>query len=76
MLQERQQCFSEFASNNISRWKSGFDLLESHIITCTEAGENINTSYRTEAVENNDLLFLHFKEVWDKPNFIPRLIYT
>ncbi|KJF98850.1 hypothetical protein UB34_05245 [Photobacterium leiognathi] len=57
MLQERQQCFSEFASNNISRWKSGFDLLESHIITCTEAGENINTSYRTEAVENNDLLF-------------------
>lgn len=57
MLKIRQQSFHEFTSNNISHWKAGFDLLESHIAACTEAGENINSSYRAEAVENNDVLF-------------------
>ncbi|MCU8426453.1 DUF5677 domain-containing protein [Vibrio vulnificus] len=57
MLQERQQGFSDFMNDNVSYWKTGFDLLESHIVACTEAGEKINIFYRAEAVENNDILF-------------------
>lgn len=57
MLEERRRLFSEFCKRNYKRWQPAFDLLETFIIICTEAGENFNSSYRPKAVEKNDLVF-------------------
>lgn len=57
MLNERHNLSEEFIKRNISRWKDGFDLLETLIVVCTEAGEDFNKSYRPEAAETNDLVF-------------------
>jgi len=57
MLKERRKLSEEFEQRNIKRWKYAFDILETHIVICTEAGEEFNNSYRSEAVENDDLVF-------------------
>lgn len=57
MLSERRQQFSSFTERNEARWKNAFDLLEAHIVICTEAGESINFENRPIAVEENDLKF-------------------
>lgn len=57
MLIERRSLSKEFEQRNIIRWAEAFDILETHIVICTEAGEEFNNAYRPEAVENNDLVF-------------------
>lgn len=57
MLIERRSLSKEFEKRNIIRWAEAFDILETHIVICTEAGEEFNNAYRPEAVENNDLVF-------------------
>lgn len=57
MLKEHRALAREFEERNIERWSKAFDLLETHIVICTEAGEEFNSSYRESAVENNNLVF-------------------
>lgn len=57
MLEERRELFKEFCKRNYKRWKAAFDLLETFIVICTEAGENFNKSYRPKAVKENDVVF-------------------
>ena len=57
MLIERRNLFTEFGNRNLKRWKPAFDLLETFIVICTEAGENFNNSYRPRAIEKNDIVF-------------------
>jgi len=57
MLNERRKLSSEFIERNCDRWSQGFDLLESHIVISTEAGEEFNKAYRNEAARTNDLVF-------------------
>lgn len=57
MLKEHRALARGFEKRNIKRWSKAFDLLETHIVICTEAGEAFNSSYREAAVENNDLVF-------------------
>lgn len=57
MLKEHRTLARGFEKRNIKRWSKAFDLLETHIVICTEAGEEFNSSYRAAAVENNDLVF-------------------
>ena len=57
MLKEHRTLASGFEKRNIKRWSKAFDLLETHIVICTEAGEDFNSSYRATAVDSNDLVF-------------------
>lgn len=57
MLEEHRALARGFEARNIKRWSKAFDLLETHIVICTEAGEEFNSSYRATAVEGNDLVF-------------------
>jgi hypothetical protein len=57
MLEERRSSWDEFRQRNIKRWGKAFDLLETQIVICTEAGEEFNSSYRKIAVEENDIVF-------------------
>lgn len=57
MLKERRKQTYEFEQRNIKRWSEAFDLLEAHIVICTEAGENFNKSYRPAASDNCDIVF-------------------
>lgn len=57
MLKERRALARGFEKRNIKRWSKAFDLLETHIVICTEAGEEFNSSYRSTAVENKNLVF-------------------
>ena len=57
MLEERRKLFTEFSQRNYTRWNTPFDLLETFIVICTEAGEEFNNSYRSTAVEENNLVF-------------------
>ena len=57
MLEEHRALARGFEARNIKRWSKAFDLLETHIVICTEAGEEFNSSYRATAVEDNDLVF-------------------
>lgn len=57
MLEEMRTLHSDFCERNIKRWQPAFDLLETFIVICTEAGENFNHSYRPKAVEKNDATF-------------------
>ncbi len=57
MLKERRKLAEEFKQRNIERWKDAFDILETQIVICTEAGEGFNNSYRSEAAVNDDLVF-------------------
>ena len=57
MLEERRKLFSEFCKKNHERLNIAFDLLETFIVICTEAGEEFNQSYRSTAVKENNLVF-------------------
>ena len=57
MLKERRKLSYEFTQRNIQRWKDAFDLLETHIVVCTEAGDDLNSSCRSTAVEEDDIVF-------------------
>lgn len=57
MLKERREQFTSFTQRNESLWKDAFDLLETHIAICTEAGESVNTEQRPVAVKENDIKF-------------------
>jgi len=57
MLLERRGLSSQFVVRNIDRWSRAFDLLETQIVMCTEAGENFNKSYRSTAVQKQDIVF-------------------
>ena len=57
MLNERHRLDEGFRKRNIKRWKKGFDALETLIVICTEAGEEINSSYRPSAAKRNDVVF-------------------
>lgn len=57
MLEENRKLFTEFCQRNYNRWNIAFDLLETFIVICTEAGEEFNNSYRKKAVEENNLMF-------------------
>ena len=57
MLEERRKLFSEFCKRNHNRWNVAFDLLETFIVICTEAGEEFNKSYRSTAIKENNLVF-------------------
>lgn len=57
MLDERRQLSKGFEERNIKRWEKAFDVLETHIVICTEAGEGFNDSYRSEAGRDSDLVF-------------------
>lgn len=57
MLKDRRKLFSEFCKKNYKKWEPAFDLLETFIVICTEAGEHFNNSYRRKAVEEKDIVF-------------------
>lgn len=57
MLKERRKLSNQFGKRNIKRWEKAFDKFETHIVICTEAGEEFNKSYRPEAAETNNLVF-------------------
>jgi hypothetical protein len=57
MLEERRKLFSEFCKKNHERLNIAFDLLETFIVICTEAGEEFNQLYRSTAVKENNLVF-------------------
>ncbi|MDA3896208.1 MAG: DUF5677 domain-containing protein, partial [Desulfobacteraceae bacterium] len=57
MLKERRKIVRGFEKRNVKRWAKAFDILEIHIVICTEAGEEFNSSYRQAAAEGNDLVF-------------------
>lgn len=57
MLFKRRQLAKEFVERNFNRWSSAFDILETHIVICTEAGEEFNNSYRQKAIDENNLVF-------------------
>lgn len=57
MLDARRKLFTEFCQRNYKRWDTAFDLFETFIVICTEAGEEFNKSYRKKAVEENNLVF-------------------
>lgn len=57
MLEERRELFTEFCKRNHKRWQTAFDLLETFIVICTEAGENFNESYRPKAVDEKNVVF-------------------
>jgi Family of unknown function (DUF5677) len=57
MLKQRRKLADQFQKNNIKRWSTAFDILETHIVICTEAGEIFNSSYRPTAVKENNLVF-------------------
>jgi hypothetical protein len=57
MLKERRELFDGFVQSNNERWAKGFDSLEILVVTCIEAGEDVNNSYRNEAVEEQNLVF-------------------
>lgn len=57
MLKERRKLAKEFEQRNIGRWAKPFDILETHIVICTEVGEEFNNAYRPKAAENSDLVF-------------------
>lgn len=57
MLLNRRADYSSFVDMNVEKWKSAFDLLETHIVICTEAGETVNSKHRPEASEQGDLIF-------------------
>jgi len=57
MLKKHRALARDFEKRNIERWSKAFDLLETHIVICTEAGEEFNSSYRETAVKNNNLVF-------------------
>ena len=57
MLKERRKLAKGFEKRNVKRWARAFDLLETHIVICTEIGEEFNSSYRQAAIEGNELVF-------------------
>jgi len=57
MLKERREQFAAFTQRNEDRWKDAFDLLETHIAICTEAGESVNTEKRPIAIKENNIKF-------------------
>lgn len=57
MLIERRKLARDFEKRNFKRWSKAFDLLENHIVICTEVGEEFNHSYRPSAVEDSNLVF-------------------
>lgn len=57
MLKEHRKLSGEFKKRNAKRWGKGFDLLETLIVICIEAGEEFNFSNRLQAVKNNDVVF-------------------
>lgn len=57
MLKEHRKLARGFETRNAKRWAKAFDLLETHIVICTEAGDEFNSSYRPKAVIENDLVF-------------------
>lgn len=57
MLHERRELFRAFCGRNQERWQPAFDLLETFIVICTEAGGDFNSSYRPKAVVENDVVF-------------------
>lgn len=57
MLEERRELFTEFCKRNYKRWQVAFDLFETLVVICTEAGQNFNNSYRPTAAKENDVVF-------------------
>lgn len=57
MLEEHRMMAREFEKRNIDRWEKAFDIFEILIVTCTESGEEFNSSYREKAVQQQDLVF-------------------
>ena len=57
MLKERRKLAKGFEQRNVRRWAKPFDVLETHIVICTEAGEDFNKTYRPQAAKNTDLVF-------------------
>lgn len=57
MLEERRELFTQFCKRNHKRWQVAFDLFETFIVICTEAGENYNSTYRPTAAEKHDVVF-------------------
>lgn len=57
MLQEKRKSNRSFCRLNLNRWANAFDVLETHIAICTEAGWRFNNEYRAIAVENENLVF-------------------
>jgi len=57
MLKKRRKLAKAFEQRNIKRWRDAFDVLETHIVICTEAGDEFNNSYRAKAVEDSDIVF-------------------
>lgn len=52
-----RSCEDGFVDRNIKRWKSGFDALEVLIVTCTEIGEDFNSTNRDRAIRENNVKF-------------------
>lgn len=57
MLAERRKSTNAFCRRNLKRWKPAFDLFETYIVICTEAGEQFNKALRPKAVEKCDITF-------------------
>ncbi len=57
MLKVKRKLSAEFVDRNIKRWSKGFDLMEMHLVMCTEAGESFNDFYRPHAVTIQDIVF-------------------
>src|SRR5690242_7979479 len=57
MLAERRKSTNAFCRRNMKRWKPAFDLFETFIVICTEAGERFNKALRPKAAEECDITF-------------------
>lgn len=56
-LDNHRKLHQEFVERNIGRWQEGFDIVELLIEVCTEAGSLVNDRLRSEAVDQQDLVF-------------------
>lgn len=57
MLKNKRQEADSFESRLSDLWGNALDLSEAHIVTALEAGEYINNTQRTNAVNDNDFVF-------------------
>jgi len=57
MLSDRRKSFTAFCNRNMKRWKTAFDLFETYIVICTEAGECFNRDLRPKAAETSEVTF-------------------
>jgi hypothetical protein len=57
ILQEKRKIMEQFTKHNIEDRKKEFDTLETFIILCIEVGKKFNHTYRSKAIQEQNLVF-------------------